>query len=553
MNTNELVALYKGKPLKDLFQLFDKNFPQFQEFMAQYTYFQLQSDSEHLLMFLDAIYSVDHGIETEEIELLELIYSKYLPDLPLPTLDLLTRKQELSGMFETFTELIESIFPSMEIYLGDEPDRSEESKDIMLSVFFSCFYANGVLDSKQKAILKRIEGLTPPKKETTAKDLPSLMSNYKAKPMEELVDIFSTSVLEIAALYDRIFKGMEDFNNEYLPDTVFDYFVLPVIGLDGSIDEEEYEFLKGVNARISSQPMRTLEDLTKEVDNSHNRYADTLLPLQIKAVKILEGLYSGAIELYLKTYLSAFASNRSFDSRQKEILRLVLDPSEEPSTSPSTTSAPTSTAPVTSSGNSVSNASDGKPVDVQVLDFGATNIEDDGRYTLSVGVQIHNSNKFHQANRVKIKINVLDDNGRVIESDNDTIYHIDPDTIFNYGTEININHGSPSTIQVYAVADSYSSSPSGSKIFDGIDITDYSFVDDEWRGYAITGQATSRYTKKIDYTSVYLLFLDGDNKIKGGSNFSFSDLFSGVTEGFTEHVAINLSQVKFIRSSIDMS
>ena len=544
MSFNDLITKYKGKSLSELFKLFESGILLFQDMLEDHSELKIKSSDEQLSILLDAMVSVDQGIEDEEIELLELIYKKYLKNIDPPTISLINSKQELPELYDTYKELIDSIFPVLESVMALNPDKSSEVKQATMAVFFSVFYANGVLDSKQKEILKKIENAKAAEKEQTLEDLPRLMSEFKAKPLAELADIFVTNTLVIRTAHEILSNNLDDYENHFSKDKVFELFILTVIGLDTNIDEEEYEFLKLVTPRLSSEPLPSLEELRKIVDNSDYTKA---MELSVSLAQGLEHFQKGTKSAYLNAYLAAFASNRSFDSRQKDVLKQLLTVE-----SSSSTSSPATTSSSTSSPSSGIGSQSGQPLDVSVLDYGGTFVQDDDTYYLSIGAQIHNPNKFHTASRVIIKINVLDASGRVIESENETLYHIDPDTVFNYGNELYITNGEPSDIQIFATAEGFKSSADGSKVYDGIDVGDYTFAEESYRGYSIKGQATSRYVKKLDYVSVYLMFLDSNNKIKGGCNFSISDMFSNVTEAFSESVAINLNSISYVRHSIDI-
>jgi hypothetical protein len=549
MSFNDLITKYKGKSLSELFKLFESGILLFQEMLEEHSGLKIKSSDEQLSILLDAMVSVDQGIEDEEIELLGLIYKKYLKNIDPPTISLINSKQELPEMYDTFKELIDSLFPVLEHVMALNPDKSSEVKQATMAVFFSLFYANGVLDSKQKEILKKIENAKAVEKEPTLDDLPRLMSEFKAKSLSELAEIFVTNTLIIGAAHEILSNDLDDYENHFAKDKVFEMFILTVIGLDTNIDEEEYEFLKLVTPRLSSEPLPSLEELHKIVDNSDYTKA---MELSVSLAEGLEHFQKGTKSAYLNAYLAAFASNRSFDSRQKDILKQLLTVESSSSTSSPASTSSSSTSSSTSSPSSGIGSQSGQPLDVSVLDYGGTFVQDDDRYYLSIGAQIHNPNKFHTASRVIIKINVLDASGRVIESENETLYHIDPDTVFNYGNELYITNGKPSDIQIFATAEGFKSSADGSKVYDGIDVGDYTFAEESYRGYSIKGQATSRYVKKLDYVSVYLMFLDSNNKIKGGCNFSISDMFSNVTEAFSDNVAINLNSISYVRHSIDI-
>jgi hypothetical protein len=194
----------------------------------------------------------------------------------------------------------------------------------------------------------------------------------------------------------------------------------------------------------------------------------------------------------------------------------------------------------------------GQPLDVSVLDYGGTFVQHKNTYYLSIGAQIHNPNKFYTASRVFIKINVLDASGRVIDYKNVTLCHIAPDTVFNYGEEHYFFNGPPSDFQIFATAESFNSFEDGSKVYDGIDV-DYKFAEESDLPGSIKGQVTSRYVKKLEYVTVYLMFLDSNNKIKGGYHFSFRYLFSNVTEAFSYNViVIDLNSISYVRHSIDI-
>ncbi len=592
MSFNDLITKYKGKSLSELFKLFESGILLFQDMLEDHSELKIKSSDEQLSILLDAMVSVDQGIEDEEIELLGLIYKNYLKNIDPPTLSLITSKQDLPEMYDTYKELIDSVFPVLEHVMALNPDKSSEVKQATMAVFFSLFYANGVLDSKQKEILKKIENAKAVDKEPTLEDLPRLMSEFKAKPLAELADIFVTNTLIIVAAHEILRNNLDDYenhftkdveidlfirNNFFSKDMVFRFFILVVIGLDSNIDEEEYEFLKAVTPRLSSRPLPSLDELRKEkiVDKLLFEIA---LEQSLVPVTVLEHFQKGTISAYLNAYLAAFASNRSFSSLQKDILKQLLTAAKPAAkkapakAAVKTAAKPAAKAPAKpaahidavdhhlpafdnatmSIGLNQKESQSGQPLDVSVLDYGGTFVLDDDTYYLSIGAQIHNPNKFYTASRVIIKINVMDASGRVIESENETLYHIDPDTVFNYGNELYFTNGKPSKFQFLATAEGFKSSEDGSKVYDGIDVGDYTFAEESYRGYSIKGQVTSRYLKKLDYVSVYLMFLDSNNKIKGGCNFSIRYMFSNVTEAFSDNVAINLNTISYVRHSIDI-
>lgn len=551
MAFNELVSKFKGKPLTELFTLFKSGFPLFQKTLEEHSELKIKSSLDQLAILLEALVSIDQGIDEEEVELLKLIYNEYLPKKGLPTIESISGNQESMEYMENYSNLVGSTFTVIEQFISSEAKKQTEIKEAMEAVFFSVFYANGVLDSKQKELLKKIENLKPIEKDPTIEDLPRLMNEYKTKTKDELVEIFVSNSLVIRKAHDILSIQSNDYESYYTQENIYDGFILPVIGLDGGLEEDEYEFVKAVGKRLSNKSIPTIEEVRKTIENSE--YTE-LMNIMAQIAQKIDFFLKGAHNAYIFALLAAFASNGAFDSRQKELLKTLVSAPQESESSANKSSAGKSSSassasnkPTTVSGGNLS-----QPVDVQVLDFGGTTIRDDDTYYMSIGAQINNPNKLHLATRVVIKINILDASGRVIESDNDTIYHIDPNTVFNYGKEIYISSGTPSKIQVFATAEGFSSSPDGKAVYDGIDVGDYSFSEERYSGYTIKGQATSRYVKKIDYVSVYLMFLDSNNKIQGGCDFTISDMFSNVTEAFSENVNLNMNSISYVRYSIDM-
>lgn len=548
----ELLEKYKSQDLDTIYGLISENFQKFIDLTDEYSNFKLKSDQETLNFLMMGMIASDDGIDQQEIDFLERIYRDYFPDVtPLNYRDVSLAFNEIerkgtSEMLDIFTLFLEGI-PSI---LSVENDRYDEYeiKKIFISVIFSIFYSNGYLDSKQKEFLKKIEAMQKAPRTHGIDDISYLIEKYKGYSREELVEIFATNIKKLDDEHKPFISAYPELDsfNSY---RTFNEVLIPLLAIDGEIDQEEFDFLEECRQRVTpSEPAISLEIINKTILSSSDNFK-IMLNARIKAIHLMEQLAPGVRDSFLNVMLTCFAVNKVIDSSQKSLLKDLLV-NEDQTTS---TSSPSESSSSKSSGSISKPANTTKADDVIVSNFGATVIQDDDQYYVSFGAFIYNPNPNHQANNVTVKINCKDSSGRVVETVTKTIYHIDPSTIFNFGEEIYISYGEPTSVSIVASAEGFTYVADGSRSFDGVRISDYSYSSADWGDdYILSGQATSSYTKKLDSVSVYLVFTNASNEIQGGTNLYFSDLFPNVTEGFNERVKLNMNNASYINSSIDM-
>lgn len=199
-----------------------------------------------------------------------------------------------------------------------------------------------------------------------------------------------------------------------------------------------------------------------------------------------------------------------------------------------------------------SSKSKNDPAQVFVEDMGATIRRDSNYIYFSIGAIIKNPNKFHIARNIVVKIIGTNSSGSVVFTNSERIYNIDADSNFFFGATYSTDNGSPTNYKILVDAESFEEVEAGTKLFDGIILSNYSKNTDRWGNTTISGTIKSHYNKRLSWCYAHLVFKDKNGKIVGGENFTLDDVFANSEDAFSTNSEADFSKVTSLEHSIDI-
>ena len=355
-------------------------------------------------------------------------------------------------------------------------------------------------------------------------DVNKLLDSVEALSKEELT---SKALEDVKVFIDGINNydkdvGLNLDSTDFVNSSV-KFFLIMVAGVDGRIDQSEYELLHKVYdvAGVEDLDIDTVRNILNMLNNAPEiceRTFSTLMSL----VKIVDDTHDtdicGAV---LEMVACFFAYNGSIDSAEVNLLNKLNSHAETGYVDDTEHSAG-------GTGN-VSASSDKK---LEILNHDATLSSDDGIYYLSVGAEIQNPNAKRIAQEICVKIIVKDSSGRIIETAEEWIKHIDSNSIFFFGKEIRIDNGKPDNYSIQVNCEEFVDGPENSTFAKGIECSHYNVSKDRWGDTLFTGNVHNNNNQTLNL-ELFFVFYDDSGKIVGGCNTYIGNIFGNSDDGIS--------------------
>jgi len=368
-------------------------------------------------------------------------------------------------------------------------------------------------------------------------DINALIADYENKSSKELLKVIEDNFLTFKKLYLKVEKDRGiDLGGLVELTRNINFTIAFVVALDGEIDDKEYKFYKDCANLIGvpSDSIFSKESIMQIDAEKRAKILDSLIALT-DSLSSLSG--PEAKESLFRIILAGFSSNGVISSKEEVLLNRFYKIE----------------AKTVGENNNVNNdeeQTNGEFQKITLKNFGWSYKQSDDYYYISLGAELLNSNPKAIAIGTIVKVICYDKNNNILGSTKETIEYIDPNTIFNFGVELRIESNTkPDTVKLLLQAEKFESVEANTKVMSGVTLSRFKMGSGSYPSF--TGQIESKYNKKIDYLTCYVVFRNASNEILGGANFTHSDLFPKSEDGFDTNLNYVPSNTKTVDHSVD--
>lgn len=368
-------------------------------------------------------------------------------------------------------------------------------------------------------------------------DINALIADYENKSSKELLKVIEENFSTFKKLYLKVEKDKGiDLGGLVELTRNINFTIAFVVAHDGEIDDKEYKFYKD-SAKLIAVPSDSIfsKEAIMEIDEeTREKILDSLIALT-DSLSTLSG--PEAKESLFRIILAGFSSNGVISSKEEVLLNRFykIDANSVHGNNKS---------------NNDEDQTSGEFQKIALKKFGWSYKQDDDTYYISLGAELFNPNLKAIAQGTIVKVICYDKNNSIVGSTKETIEYMDPNTIFNFGVELRIESDTkPDTVKLLIQAEKFEQVEANTKVMSGVTLSRFKLGSGSYPSF--TGQIESKYSKKIDYMTCYVVFRNASNEILGGANFSHSDLFPKSEDGFDTSLNFVPSSTKTVDHSVD--